>query len=280
LQQVGAGPEVWWRADHPPAPRPVLEAPTAAPRWRRRLAVWPLAASAFLILGNADLHGIALAPVERAAELAGLGLQQVTLSGHRFTADNDIYAALELEGARTLLTFDAGAAQARIQQLPWIKRASIERIVPDRIDVRVTERVPFAVWREGERSWLVDRAGRRLQIAPADVMPGLPRVSGAGAAEEAAALYALLGDFPQVARKLEVAERIGDRRWTLHLKGGAGVELPASGEAEALSRLARMLESGLGGAGRIDLRAPARVLVQGLDAATAERGPAAPAGRT
>jgi cell division protein FtsQ len=239
-----------------------------------------LGASALLLIGNPELRAAALAPVEHAAELAGLGLQQVTVSGHRFTADTDIYAALDLDNARTLLSFDAGTARARIEQLPWIKRASIERIVPDRIDVRVVERVPYAVWDDGERRWLTDRAGRKLQPAPADVMPGLMRVSGEGAAQEAAALSALLGDFPQIARRVESAERMGTRRWTLHLAGGTGVELPAAGEAEALARLTHLFELGLDGAQRVDLRAPTRVLVRGLDAATAGRVPAARAGRT
>ena len=222
-----------------------------------------------------------LGGVERAAEFAGLGLQQVTISGHRFTADTDIYAALDLQGARTLLTFDARAARARLEQLPWIARASIERLMPDGIDVHVTERVPFAVWRVGEQSWLIDRDGRKLQTAPADVMPRLLRVAGEGAPKEAAALAALLVDFPHIARRVEFAQRVGGRRWRLNVAGGGSIDLPATGEAEALARLTRLFESGLPGAKGIDVRASTRVLVRGLDsAATAERGPAAPAGRT
>ena len=244
-----------------------------------------LGASAFLVLGNPELRSAALAPVEHAVELAGFGLQQVSVSGHRFTADTDIYAALDLDSARTLLSFDARAARARIEQLPWIKRASIERVVPDRIEARVTERVPFAVWRAGERNWLIDRAGRKLQMVPTDLMPGLLRVSGAGAPEEAATLLAVLVDFPQIAGKLDVAERVAARRWTLHLQGGMSVDLPAAGEAEALARLVRLIESGrLGAAERIDLRVSTKTFVGGLGSGTAsgtaEHAPAARAGRT
>ncbi len=279
MQQVGPGPVVWWRADHPPTPRPVLKAPTGASH-RRRLTAWVLGASAFLLLGNPELRAAALTPVERAVELAGFGLSQVSVAGHRFTSDTDIYAALDLDNMRTLLSFDARAARTRIEQLPWIRRASIERVVPDRIDIAVIERVPFAVWRSGERNWLIDRAGRKLQQVPADLMPQLLRVSGAGAPEEAAALFAVLVDFPQIARRLDVAERVSARRWTLHLEGGTSVDLPAAGEAEALARLTRLIESGLGGARRIDLRVPTRAFVGGLDAGTAEHAPAAPTGRT
>jgi cell division protein FtsQ len=103
------------------------------------------------------------------------------------------------------------------------------------------------------------------------------RVSGEGAGREVAALSAVLIDFPRVANRLEVAERVSERRWTLHLKGGTSVELPAAGEAEALARLARLIELGLDGARRIDLRVASRVLVDGR--ATAEHAPAS-GGRT
>jgi cell division protein FtsQ len=241
-----------------------------------------LGGCAFLVLGNAELRSTALAPLEHAVELAGFGLQQVSVSGHRFTADIDIYGALDLDSARTLLSFDAGAARARIEQLPWIERVSIERVVPDRIEVRVAERVPFAVWRSGERNWLIDRSGRRLQAVPADLMPQLLHVSGARAPEEAAALSAVLVDFPQIRGRLDVAERISERRWTLHLAGGTSVDLPAAGEAEALARLTHLIESGLGSVGRIDLRVSTRTLVgdPGRASAAAEHAPATPGGRS
>jgi cell division protein FtsQ len=240
-----------------------------------------LGAAAFVLIGNPELRAIAVAQVETGLVLAGLGLQQVTVAGHRYTSDTDIYAALNLDSARTLLSFDASAAKARVEQLPWIAKASIERMSPNGIDVRVSERTPFAIWREGERSWLIDRRGHKLQLAPADVMPQLPRVSGDGAGSEVVAVTALLADFPAIARKVEVAERVSGRRWRLHMASGGSVELPAEGEAEALARLTRLYELGLGGAKLIDLRVDTRTLVDGLHPpSTAARVQEAPEGRT
>jgi cell division protein FtsQ len=279
---------MWWRAGQPPAPRPVLEAAAARggqaqPRgFRLPFAAGILAAIALLVLGHPERRMAAFAHLERAAELAGLGLHQVSVSGHRFTADTDIYAALDLDSARTLLSFDAGAARARIEELPWIERASIERIVPDCIEVRVAEWAPFALWRMAEENWLIDRTGRKLQSVPADAMPQLLRVAGEGADKEAAALSAVLAAFPQIARQVDLAERVGARRWALHLKGGTSVQLPAAGEAEALARLARLIDAGIQSVEYIDLRVSARVVVRERrdGAGPAKRGPPAPAGRT
>jgi cell division protein FtsQ len=240
-----------------------------------------LGAAAFILIGNPELRAAALGQVERGLELAGLGLQQVTVAGHRYTPDTDIYAALDLDNARTLLSFDPRTAKARIEQLPWVAKATIERIAPDAVDVLISERTPFAVWREGDRHWLIDRGGRKLQPAPADVFPHLARVSGEGAGNEVVALTALLADFPAIARKVEVAERVAGRRWTLHMAGGTSVDLPAERAIDALGHLARLYELGLGGAKRIDLRVSSRTLIDGLDrTSTAARVPALPDGRS
>lgn len=288
MQQVGPGPEILWRADQPPAPLPVLKAPpgrserSGSRRPSRLLAVGILGTIAFLVLGHPERRMGAFASLERAAELAGLGLQQITVTGHRFTSDRDIFGALNLDSARTLLSFDAKAAQARVEQLPWIERASIDRVVPDGIDVRVAERAPFAVWRSGEHNWLIDRTGRKLQIVAADAMPQLLRITGEGAAREAVALSAVLAAYPQIARLVDLAERVGMRRWTLHLAGGTSAHLPAAGEAEALARLARLVDAGLESVKYIDLRVSTRVLLRERrdGPGPAVQGPQAAPGRT
>lgn len=284
MQQVGTGPDIWWRADLPPAPRPVLKAPTRRFHQARRrrhgqwtlpplaglLAATAIGAAALFAIGSAERRQTALWEIERVAEAAGLGLQQVTVTGHRFALDSDIFEAVDHGRPRTLLSFDAKAARARIEALPWIERASIERIVPDRIEVRVTERAPIAVWRLGDRNLLIAKDGRVLQPVPAAAMPELPRVAGEGAAREAAALFAVLAAHPHIARQVEVAERFGERRWTLRLADGTAIHLPADAEGQALARLARM---GLKAGGEIDLRVATRILTRERDGSSkAERG--------
>ena len=127
----------------------------------------------------------ALAEIERIIELAGLGITQVSLTGHRYTPDSDIFDALDLASSPTMVSFDSRAAQRRIESLPWVERASVERVLPDRLDVHVVERAPYAVWRLNGRHFLVDKAGHVLATVPSDAMPTLPRVAGEGAAIEA-----------------------------------------------------------------------------------------------
>ena len=280
MQQVGTGPDIWRRASQSPAPRPALEAQPAPHRPARSrnigrpslssrhvwLTVAGLATVAFSLAAGAAARGRApaqlLPEIERLAVLAGLDLQQVSVSGHRFTPDGDIFDAVDLAHAPTLLSFDVRAAKQRLERLPWVERASIERIIPDRLEVRIVERAPFAVWQAEGRTFLIDKSGRVLTAIAPDAMPALPRVAGEGAPAEAAALFALLARHPDLLAQIKLAVRIGGRRWTLRLADGGSIALPASGERQALDRAAALGKNGIARVSNIDLRVEGRALLR------------------
>lgn len=225
-----------------------------------------LGGGAGVLYGNGSPLALPAVPdLDRWLALAGLGLDEVTLTGQRFTNDLDVFDALDLQNARSFVAFDSLAARARIERLPWVATAAITRVYPGRLDIRISERSPFAMWRRGAHYQLVDISGRVLSAARADDYPALPRVSGEGAASEAATLLALVDRHPALKGRLEDAERIGERRWTLHLKGNVTVHLPADREAVALAEVAAAdgLEALVAQSDRVvDLRAGRRVTVR------------------
>ena len=197
--------------------------------------------------------------IDHALVAAGLGINEVMVSGHRYTTDSEIYAALGLERAGSLLRFDVKAARQRIEALPWVRTADVARILPDTLTIRVEERRPFAVWEQGDRTLLVDQVGRVLANLAGGRSPALAltRIAGAGAPRALGRLLAALEPHTVILSRLEVARRVGERRWTLELGGAITVHLPADREGEALLRLAGLQErSGLfdKGAQVIDLR--------------------------
>ncbi len=195
----------------------------------------------------------------------GLRIEQVSVSGQRFTPDADVFAAVDLPSTGSLVTFDAAAARARIEALPWVATVAISRIYPGALDVRVIERQPAALWIDDGREFLVDGSGRVLSGLKSGAKVGLPRLSGAGAPQQAQALLELIVRFPRVAERFEMAERVGGRRWTLHLKDGVVVHLGSDREAFALAALSS--PDGLGKLLNaqniiVDLRAPGRITVR------------------
>jgi cell division protein FtsQ len=202
---------------------------------------------------------------EKVLYWTGLRIEQVSLSGQRFTPDADVFDAIDLPNAGSLLMFDANAARARIEALPWVASATINRAFPAALEVRITERRPTALWLHENREQLIDSSGRVLGALKMGTRSPLPRVSGEGAPAQAQSLLDLVVRFPRIAERFQRAERVGDRRWTLHLKDNVTVHLGADREAVALAALSSPDELGLLLTAHdvvVDLRTRGRVTVR------------------
>ncbi|MFN3867924.1 MAG: cell division protein FtsQ/DivIB [Hyphomicrobiaceae bacterium] len=217
--------------------------------WRLRKRLLRLALPAASLLGVAVFIGLtdgarhlrateSLAPsLAATAEWLGVGIDQVAVTGHRFTPDGDIFDALDLTRQRFLFGFDGAAAREQIERLPWVERAEIVRTFPGRLDVRIVERKAFAVWSHDHREQLIDRSGRVLQAITPGAVRDLPRVEGEAAAAEAELVLTLVASYPPLAAKFASAERVGGRRWRIHTTNGTRIELPPDGAAMALAAL-------------------------------------------
>ena len=92
---------------------------------------------------------------------------------------------------------------------------------------------------------------------------------GEGADQAAPAVLKLLAPRSRLMEKLDALVRVDDRRWDLRTKDGALIQLPATGEAQALDQLdkldqqSRILDLGFS---RIDLRDPDLIAVRPHDA--------------
>lgn len=206
-----------------------------------------------------------LPELETVLSFAGLGLDQVSVVGHRFTTDIDILDALDLPNARTWARFDSAAARMRIERLPWVASATLTRRYPGRLDVTVIERKATAVWQHGSRETLIDATGRSLSDVRPGTVTGLPRFLGDGADVEAADLAAVIARHPEIQSRLKVAERVAGRRWSLHLDNGTTLHLPPDREARILDGLvsrARLQRLVTEPNRVIDLRAPGRIAIR------------------
>ena len=80
------------------------------------------------------------------------------------TSEATILKALAIAPNTSTLTFDADAALARLHDVPSIKTATIRKVYPGEIQVAITEKVPMARWRIGDKSYLVDEDGSPVAL--------------------------------------------------------------------------------------------------------------------
>lgn len=260
-------------------------------RWRwpgalRSVMVRRLALA--LILLVLTLVTIAVFPGKRVATQllawsgqAGFRVDDIFVEGRNKTPRDQLLAALGVSRGDAIFAVDLASARHRIEEIPWVRSAAVERRLPGQIHLIIVERSPIALWQNKGRYFLVDRDGQIVgdQI---DDYPDLPLTVGEGAPDHVGQLVALLQAEPSLRGRVKAATWIGDRRWNLTLDrapDGIEVRLPEENPGDSWHDLAR-LESEQSLLERqisvVDMRLPDRLV---LRAATSPHEQAAGAKR-
>lgn len=214
--------------------------------------------------GERLAHGVTVGAEHRLAR-AGLRLETVHVAGASPMATADILRVAGVYRDEPMVGLDLDALRARVEQVGWVKDVRVVRLLPDTLMLSVTERRPLAVWQRGGRTLVVDEQGQPIGEADPRRFTALPLVVGEGAAVAAPLILPALAQRPKLAALTDALVRVDDRRWDLRLKDGSLIQLPASGEEQALMQLDQLeRKSGILELGfeRIDLRNPDVVAVR------------------
>jgi cell division protein FtsQ len=170
---------------------------------------------------------------------AGLKVQSIKVVGAALMPKEEIDAAIGLiPGESSIFEADPQEIRARLEARPWVARAEVRRVWPNRIEVLIVERRPMALWQLDGKLHVIDREGIPITAHDPQRFASLLRVVGPGAAEQAARLVDLLGRQPGLKPRVAMAILVGQRRWNLRLDNGVEVRLPEEGAEVALSELA------------------------------------------
>ena len=215
--------------------------------WSGEVAVPQFAALALssLLVGSFVTYGVAVgghtpAVVQAVTARTGFAIDEIRVSGNLETSEIDIFDRVGLDGWTSLVGFDAEEARERIATLPWVESATVRKIYPSTLEVKVVEKVPFAVWQQGSLLSLVEQNGAVIAPLVGTRHASLPLVVGAGAAEPAASFLSVVAKYPELASKVLGYVRVADRRWDLRMANGVTVKLPEFGASTALADLVEM----------------------------------------
>ena len=248
----------------------------ATPVWRR----WWFRTTAFslvlILVGGAGWWTVRSGTLARVVETVkwelisasvhvGLRIDEVLVMGRKETNRNDLLTALGTVRGAPILAFDVEEAKNRVAKLPWVRRVSVERMLPNTILLTVEERAPLALWQHGGVFALIDYEGKVILRDGLDAYRDLMIVVGEDAPAHTASLLETLGSQPKLLQLVQAAVRVGGRRWNLRLSGGIDVQLPEDNASTAWLRLAQYQRSH-GVLERdvkiVDLRLPDRLIVR------------------
>ena len=188
----------------------------------------------------------------------GFAVREVYAAGRLRTDPEALRAGLGISIGQPILAIDPIATRERLEKLPWVERASVERLLPDRVQVRLIERQPLALWQRDGRFALIDRGGQVIapdvttlhgmsetaaladpEADPAIRWGQLRVLVGEAAPQHAARLFALLSTEPELWARVAAATWVGDRRWTLRLDNRIDVLMPEQNMLRAWRLLAQ-----------------------------------------
>ena len=252
-----------------------------APRWVRRTArtaavaaLMAVALSGLAWLWQSGRIEIAAGRAFNVLALkmadAGIRVEKIFLEGRRHESADSVVAALAVSRGAAMLGIDLQAARRRLEELPWVRSASVERRFPDTVRVTIVERRPLALWQRRNELVLVDDGGDVIAHEDLGRFPDLLVIVGKDAPAHAGSLLKILSNEPVLKKRVNAAVRVGARRWNLRMDNGVYIWLPERGARDAWSRLARFERlHGLLGQDlqSIDLRIPDQLIVR-------TRGPA------
>lgn len=116
---------------------------------------------------------------------------------------------------RNILSISLTERKADLEQIPWIKHATLMRLLPDRIKVSVEERTPVAFIRQGGHIGLVDADGVLLELAPGNSQSdgySFPVVTGVSPADPVSVRAARIKVFQEFVKALDTTgQRISAR---------------------------------------------------------------------
>jgi cell division protein FtsQ len=85
--------------------------------------------------------------------------EQIEVLGNHIVSREAVLQSFARDRNRSVLRIPLDARRAEIEKLSWVESASVQRILPNRIRIELTERTPIAFLRDGTQLALIDAHG-------------------------------------------------------------------------------------------------------------------------
>lgn len=173
----------------------------------------------------------------------GFTVERIDVTGEGRLNEADVRAAVGIYEGDYFFGADLRRAQSNTESLPWVDRAVVRRLWPNRIVVQLVETTPYALYQQDGVLHLTAYDGEI--IAPYDPESGdlpadLRLFIGVDAALHARSVSELLHRHPSVWADTNVLTRYPSGRWDLTFQDGRVLRLPLTDMDRALRRFAAL----------------------------------------
>jgi len=131
-----------------------------------------------------------------------LSANQIEVQGNRFVTPDAIAEKFSADLGRSVVRVPLTERREALESLAWVEQAHVQRVLPNRIRVEITERTPVAFLRTGSDLSLVDAYGVILD-RPVEGEFKFPVVSGIGEATPRATREQHMNLYVQFMKEIE-----------------------------------------------------------------------------
>lgn len=175
-------------------------------------------------------------------------IRQIVVENDGVLAAADVTRFAAVEVGQNLLALDLETAQRGLEMIPLIRRAEVRRVLPDRLVIKIEERMPVAQLQVSsaalaEAEFLIDRSGT--------VLKPLKRHDGSLVRPETGGRLPVLTGIPLA--EIQVGRKIGNEQVYRAL--------------ELLDEYHQSVAGSLLGVAQVDLRHPRKLVVTTVDGA-------------
>jgi len=128
----------------------------------------------------------------------------IQVTGNRVVIARDVQEFFTPDLGRSLFRVPLERRRAAIENIPWVRSATVMRLWPNRLRVNVVERTPIAFARDGNSVRLVDEDGVLLDLPEAAAQQySFPVVSGVSASDPESMRTARMQQYQQFLHALD-----------------------------------------------------------------------------
>lgn len=156
----------------------------------------------------------------------------------------------------------------KIMQKSWVAFCSVHKVFPNSLIIKILEREPIALWKNGQNTFAIDKLGHAFEIIISkDHAKVLPYLAGDGANLNANKLINSIDQHKLLKDNFCCAIYIGCRRWNVILRDGKLIKLPENPDlTAAFIKASQIIEADLShNIEMIDLRNENKVYIKCKD---------------
>ncbi|MGD0910479.1 MAG: FtsQ-type POTRA domain-containing protein [Terracidiphilus sp.] len=162
---------------------------------------------AVTVLGGVTFLGITVRSfIERDARFRIAGAADIQATGLTEVSRADMLPVFGEDIGRNIFFVPLGERRKQLEQIPWVERATVMRVLPDQIRVSLVERQPVAFTRVGQQIGLVDADGVLLSM-PAAAMArhhySFPVITGIDPGDPAQSRQARMAVYERLMSELD-----------------------------------------------------------------------------